>query len=410
MTEIVKTQGASQTRFALLWMNLAAEPLVALYTLIPFLLRKEFGCSLFQLSLFFTLRPILSIFSFYWSAYLKEGKSRLVSNCVSACALAYFPFLFFPWVDQFWFLLFASAAYQLFSRAAIPSLIEVLKRKLPKAPRERTFSLLFVLNFVESGVLGIFFGGVLETHAIDWKVLFCLGALMGLSSLAFFSFLKVPSIPSEEKEDQPLVKRSLIQPWKESFQLMRQRSDFRYFQMVFMVGGSALMLMLPAMISYYADTLQLSYTNMATARFVFMAMGVAGSSFLWTKGLSRIPLLKLTIGVLFGFGLFPLALLMAQIDRGFLYLGFLIYGVAQAGSHLIWNLSGTLFAAAGENSSPYTRVNLLMNALRGAVMPLIGGFLCDFIGPVSVLCLGAFLCLFGAQWLLRHSSRYILPV
>ena len=156
MAEANTSEGCRETRLALLWMNLAAEPLISLYTLIPFILRKDFGATMFQISLFITLRPVLSVFSFYWSAYLKEGKGRLMSNLVSASLLAYLPFLFFPWVENFWFLLFASGMYQLFSKAAIPSLIEVLKRNIPKKPREHVFSLYFILSFVESGLLRTF--------------------------------------------------------------------------------------------------------------------------------------------------------------------------------------------------------------------------------------------------------------
>lgn len=155
------------------------------------------------------------------------------------------------------------------------------------------------------------------------------------------------------------------------------------------------MLMAPALSVYYADTLALTHTNITTARFIFMAIGVAGSSLLWKKGLSLAPLSKLMRWVLCGFGLFPIALLLATIDLWFLYLAFLIYGVAQAGSHLIWNLSGTFFAG-DHDSSPYTRVNILMLGLRGAVMPLIGGVLCDLLGPIPVLFTGMFLCFYGS--------------
>jgi MFS family permease len=399
MAEFLSAQGCRNTRHALLWMNLASEPLISLYTLIPFILRKDFGSSVFQLSLFITLRPVLSVFSFYWSAYLKEGKGRLISNLVSASFLAYFPFLFFPWVGNFWFLLFASAMYQLFSKAAIPSLIEVLKRNIPKKPREHVFSVFFILSFVESGFLGLMFGGLLDSHAMDWKMLFFFASLIGLSSVLFFFRLRVPELPkSAESSD---VSASLAHPWRESFELMRKRADFAHFQAAFMIGGSALMLMAPALSCYYADTLALSYTNLATARFIFMAIGVAGSSLLWKKGLSHVPLLKLTLWVLVGFGLFPVALLMARIDLWFLYLAFFVYGVAQAGSHLIWNLSGTFFAAE-QDSSPYTRVNILMLGLRGIAMPLIGGLLCDLVGPTPLLLLGIFLCLFGSRFLFRQ--------
>ncbi|MEN9343614.1 MAG: hypothetical protein RLZZ453_401 [Chlamydiota bacterium] len=397
------TEDIRRTKFSLLWMNLAAEPLVALYTLIPFLLRKEFGSSMFQISLFLTLRPVLSLFSFYWSAYVKERKGHLVWNYVSASVLAYLPFLFFPWAGGFWFLLLASGLYQLFSKAAIPSLIEVLKRKLPKSVREKTFSLLFVLSFVESGILGLLFGGLLDTKSVGWSTLFCAGGLLGLTGLLFFSSLKVPVM---QEEKPPLT--HWTKPWKESFQLMRDNPSFAYFQKIFMFGGSALMLILPATSAYYADILQLSYTNVVTARFVFMAVGIALSSFLWAKGLSQVPILKLTVGVLCGFGLFPLCLLGTLWNPSFLYLAFFLYGVAQAGSHLIWNLSGTLFAG-GENSLPYTRANLLMHALRGAVVPLIGGFLCDLTSPIVVLALGATLCLYGAKVLWQKLPVQELP-
>jgi MFS family permease len=401
MAEGPSTQGCRNTRFALLWMNLASEPLISLYTLIPFILRKDFGSSMFQVSLFITLRPVLSVFSFYWSAYLKEGRGKLIANLVSASLLAYLPFLFFPWVDHFWFLLLASAMYQLFSKAALPSLIEVLKRNVPKKPREHAFSLYFILSFVESGLLGLMFGSLLDAHVISWEMLFFFASLIGLSSILFFSRLKVPELSGKPHPEKASV--SLAHPWKESFRLMRERADFAHFQTAFMIGGSALMLMAPALSSYYVDTLALSYTNITTARFIFMAIGVAGSSLLWKKGLSHVPLLKLTLWVLIGFGLFPLALLMAQLDLWFLYLAFFIYGVAQAGSHLIWHLSGTFFALEGD-SSPYTRVNILMLGLRGAVMPLIGGLLCDLIGPTPVLGLGIILCLFGSRYLFRRTK------
>jgi MFS family permease len=398
MAETQTFQECRNTRFALLWMNLAQEPLISLYTLIPFLLRKDLGATMFQVSLFITLRPVLAVFSFYWSAYLKEGKGKLIANLISASLLAYLPFLFFPWVGSFWFLLFASAMYQLFSRAAIPSLIEVLKRNVSKKPREHAFSLFFILSFIESGFLGLLFGSLLDAHLLDWKMLFFCASLIGLSSALFFFRLKVPVLESNARST---ALPSLVHPWRESFRLIRERADFAHFQGAFMIGGSALMLMAPALSSYYVDTLNLSYSNITTARFIFMAIGVAGASLLWKKGLSHVPLLKLTLWVLFGFGLFPIALLLAQIDLWFLYLAFFIYGIAQAGSHLIWHLSGTFFAL-DQDSAPYTRVNILMQGLRGAVMPLIGGLLCDLLGPMPILLLGTFLCLYGTHYLFRR--------
>lgn len=383
-------------------MNLASEPLISLYTFLPFILCKDLGVSTFQLSLFLTLRPVLSVFSFYWSAYLKEGKGKLVANLIGAAFLAYVPFLIFPFLGNIWYLLLASAIYQLFSRAAMPSLIEILKRNIPKQPREDAFSLFFLLSFIESGILGLLFGSLLDRQGVDWKILFATAALLGLSSILLFRKISVP-IRTEKKLEEG--SRSLLTPWKESLRLMQQRSDFALFQWMFMIGGAALMLMSPAFSRYYAQTLALSHTDMAMARFIFMALGVVSASYWWRKNLDKIPILQLTLWVLIGFGLFPLVLLLAQYHVAFLYLGFLIYGIAQAGSHLIWNLSGTLFCKEND-SIPFSRVNLLTVGLRGAIFPFVGGLLCEVCGQVAVLFLGMALCFVGALCL-RHRMRQL---
>lgn len=403
MDRILDSQkGCPRTRQALLWMNLAGEPLISLYTFLPFILCKDLEVGTFQLSLFLTLRPVLAVFSFYWSAYLKEGKGRLVANLIGACFLAYVPFLIFPFLGNIWYLLLASAIYQLFSRAAMPSLIEILKRNIPKEPRENAFSLFFLLSFIESGILGLVFGFLLDREGMDWRVLFSAAALLGLSSVLLFRKVSVPT----RGEDAAAGGGSLLQPWRESLRLMRERSDFALFQWMFMIGGAALMLMSPAFSRYYAQTLALSHTDMAMARFVFMALGVAGASYWWRKNLQKIPILQLTLWVLLGFGLFPLALLLAQVHVAFLYLGFLIYGIAQAGSHLIWNLSGTFFCAE-HDSIPFSRVNLLTVGLRGAIFPFIGGLLCELCGQVTVLFLGMSLCFVGAALLKQRMKSYI---
>lgn len=162
------------------------------------------------------------------------------------------------------------------------------------------------------------------------------------------------------------------------------------------------MLMAPALTIFYAKTLALSHANITIARFVLMAIGVTFSSFLWKKGLSQIGINRLIMWVLAGFGFFPLVLLLAQWNLSFLYFAFFIYGIAQAGSHLIWNLSGTIFAGE-ESSAPFTTVNVLMVGIRGAIGPILGGFLCDILGPIPILCLGSILAFTGI-WAMGISS------
>src|SRR3990170_3093024 len=115
---LTKSKGCFRTRLALLWMNLSSEPLIALFASLPFILRKELGASAFQLALFTTLPPVIALFSFYWGAQLSYTKNRLRPNLITAWILARLPFLFFPFIHNFWLFLGAAALYQLFNRAS----------------------------------------------------------------------------------------------------------------------------------------------------------------------------------------------------------------------------------------------------------------------------------------------------
>lgn len=394
--ETPKSTTCPETKRALLWMAISSEPLSALYTLLPFILRKDLGASLFELSLFACLRPLLSVFSFYWGARLRYRKDHLLSNLIGASILSATPFLLLPFCQNIYFVLFAAAMNQLFTRAGTPALIEILKRKIPKKPREHLFSLYYIISFIESGILGLCIGKILDLNATCWTLLFFLAALVHLSSV----FVQMRVKLAKEDEPKEVPKHALIHPWQESFALMRKRKDFAHFQLSYMIGGFALMLMYPAQQVYFADILSLSHTEVTTARFIFMAVGVAISSLFWKKGLEKLHIHKCCRWLILLFGAFAINLLLASFSAGFFYMAFLIYGVAQAGSHIIWNLSGTIFAEE-QDSAPFTGVNLLMVGLRGAIAPLLGGQLCYLLGPMPVILISATLCFLGAR-LLQH--------
>ena len=95
------------TKFALIWMNIFNEPFVALYSLILFILRKDLNASAFQISIFVTIRPVIALFSFYWSSNLSKRKNKLVSNLMGAWVLARLPFVLLPFFPNVWYLIFA---------------------------------------------------------------------------------------------------------------------------------------------------------------------------------------------------------------------------------------------------------------------------------------------------------------
>ena len=73
------------------------------------------------------------------------------------------------------------------------------------------------------------------------------------------------------------------------------------------------------------------------------------------------------------------------------------------------SLSGTFFCA-DQDSAPYSRVNLLMVGLRGAIFPFVGGLFCDLYGQVTVLCMGMLLCFVGAAVMHKSVKKYSLDM
>ena len=136
-----KQGSCEKTKNSLIWMSLSNEPFVVLYAILPFIIRKDLGASLVQLSILASLRPVLSIFSFYWSANLTRQRHLLRSNLIGAWLLARLPFLFVPWINDAWYIIFCCGVYELLNRSGNPALIELLKVNLQKDPGERIYNL-----------------------------------------------------------------------------------------------------------------------------------------------------------------------------------------------------------------------------------------------------------------------------
>lgn len=168
------------------------------------------------------------------------------------------------------------------------------------------------------------------------------------------------------------------------------------------------MFVTPSLTIFYVDHLQLPHSSVVTGRSILMGAGIVLSSQIWKSILSKERVPELTQWVLIGFAFYLISMMLAQVHMSYFYISFLFYGIAQAGSHLLWNLSGILFSA-DQDSSPFSRLNILMLGLRGAVAPGLGGLLCGILGPMPVLAVGSILCLIGALYMRLSKSHAVMP-
>ena len=162
------------------------------------------------------------------------------------------------------------------------------------------------------------------------------------------------------------------------------------------------MIAMPA-IPAFLSNLEISYTELFLSMGVLKGFGFISTSALWAGAIRRFPLPLVSGAVFCFFALFLGCLLLAIFDPLFILAAYAIYGIAQAGSHLIWNLSGPIFSGK-ETSFQYSSVNILAIGLRGIIGPPLGGLLAQFVSPEVAIATGLAVG-FGAVWYIVSSHR-----
>jgi MFS family permease len=396
------TAASKKTRLALFLSGLLSEPLVGFIAILPFILRKDLHANGFEIALFNMVKPVVALLSFYWGASLWRQQEKLRSNWMGASLLARLPFLLFPFVDQVGFFILGAAVFHFFQKGGMPAQMEILKRNVPQGIRETVFSWSSALNFLFGALIGLSLLPWTDSNMGDWKMLFFWGGFVGLLSLILQARVPVETTDfSSETKSNPL-----LTPWKDSWSLLKQRRDFARFQIGFMFGGVGLMLTMPALVLYAADDLGVTHTDVIMSRFVWMGLGFVISTPFWRRSMSFEGLFKLTAAANLLFALATLAWIGASNYSFLFFVAYFLYGIAQAGSHLSWNLSGPLFAGK-EQSSLYSTVNILTVGLRGLIIPWLSIILCSTIGTIPVMWLGAAFCLSGFVYLISQKTAVV---
>ena len=399
----------SKTRIAYTWTRILNTPFWAIYTLLPFIMCKDLQATPWQIACIVSLKPIVSLFSLYWSSQIRKRRDRLISNIVWAGILGHLPFLLIPWISHPWYLVFASAIYMLFHRGVNPAWMEVLKVNVPEDARKEVFAYGSAVYHVGGAFLAIFIGWVLDDSYQSWRWLFPLTALFSLGSILFQSTLPIKQINSNASLAIPpafTFKEQFQKPWREAWELLKQRPDFFRFQIGFMLGGGGLMLWQPALPKFFFETLQLNYKELTIAMTLCKSIGYCLALPFWTRAMNKMDIFLFSSIVTAIAALFPLGLMAAQWNLVWLYAAYLLYGMMQAGSELSWNLSGPIFSKL-EDSSTYTGVNVVTIGLRGCIAPPLGGFICNLTNAAVVLLMGGSFCLLATwqMYLLRQSEK-----
>jgi len=365
------------------------------------MLSAHFGASALQISILTTLRPLLAVCAFYWGSMLLFRPELLRFSLVSATALATSFFVFAPCADSIWYFIVAESCFVLFWRAANPSQMEILKLNLDKGARETIFSKALSISHGSGMIIGPLLGLYLKFSPELWKELFAVMAILYGASAWIKSYFYVPPPPSAPKIKMSF-KEAIITPWKDSLRLLKNNRLFAKFQLGFFIAGSGLMFAKPS-IPGFLTSMNLSFLEIFSLFTLLEGLGFILTSSLWAKYLQRAGVHATSCLVLTCFSLQPLLLIMPVNGALFVFFAYFFYGCAQAGSRLVWHLSGPLLCG-NESSSQYSSVNILAIGVRGAFVPLMGAGFAQAFGPEASLFV-SFLCMVGGAFYLYRVTK-----
>lgn len=387
------------TAVAYLITRVLDTPFWGIFNLLPFILYKDLHVTPFQLAFMIALKPTTALFSSYWTHHHGQSSPRFARTIAVARRLAFLPFFLFPLIDNAWYVIASFGLFMFFQSGMMPLWMELLAEQVSKEKRESIFSYAQTFGYLGAGILPFLLGWVLDEWEGAWRWLFVGAASLGLT--AEFWLRRVPAQTSNRILTPP--SHPLLRPWKQAWKLLSFRRDYARFQINFMLLGSGLMILQPALPAFFIDRLNLSYVEMGVAITLCKGIGFACGSPLWLSWIRKVDLFKLGALISLLAVTFPILLLTAQYEYLFIYLCYLIYGVMQSGNELSWNMSGPIFAGK-ESSAPYSSINVIAVGLRGVIIPPLGAYLLADFGPVSAIIASSLLCLFAMQRMFLDSS------
>jgi MFS family permease len=376
-------------------------PLFALFGLIPFIMYRDLGASPLPITLVVAMRPIVAVFSSYWSHRLTSGLDHVRGNLVGATLLGLVPTLFLWLYPTIWGFIGAYALYVFAERAMIPALMEVIKQTCSREEQSKVVARGGIVMFASSALCPIFLSPLLDFLPGCWVWLFPILGVLSAIRIPLLFFLPVID---QKRKQTPF---SLLSPWKHAWGILKERPDFAHYQLIFFMGGLGLMIMHPALPEIIKGHLNFSYTEIATAVALFKGVGFVLATPFWTQRFPKTHIFTLCGWVTLMAGGSVALIFLALYYPPSIFMAYLLYGVMQAGSQLSWQMGGPLFSPL-EDSSSYTSINVALVGVRGCVGPFIGGFLCSVWGPQHALIAGMLFCFLGA--FSAFIGRYRVPL
>lgn len=372
-------QYSQHTHLLYLIQRLFWSPLEAMFTLLVFIVSKDANATPLQLTILIASKPLVSFFSSYISLYIANKTDRIKSYLTLLNSLAGIPCLFFPFVQNTWYIVLAFILFTTASRASFPAWTEILKCNIGLKNMATSISKGATINYVIILFLPFLLSFFMDRDKELWKFLFFFLAVFQATNLLALFFLKINPSSNFHQNSNMTINTHFHAIRK----VLMENTPFAKYLLVFGLGGAGIVSAQAAIPIYFNEVLHLSYVQLTTAVSLCKGISFILTSPVWAHYTSRISLYRINFFMNILTCLFFIFIFLANMHLEWLFLGYVMYGAMQAGCEISWNLSGPTFSRE-EESTLYSSLNLALVGLRGCICPFIGQAIFLYFGIQSL--------------------------
>ncbi len=393
------------TYHRLLRATLAASVCNGAFVLVSLTLKKTLEANNWYVALYSTLTFSMFLLGPFWQRFLRGRSSRGVLLALGA--IAYAPVLFVSIIGKNpGYFIFASVMPVFAAAAFVPIRNSVLAHNLADRERGRVLGYATACGVLLSAVVSLGCSKGLDNYPFAYRIILPVAGIAGFFSYAIYSRIKVRKYAPEEVAQAPGGRREGIlatfqKSFRDIFALLKSNPGFRRFERNFFLYGMGFIMCEPVIVIFLKESLDVSYTQAATALFVIPPLMTVLCYPLWGRLIDRFGPIRtaaLAYCILIAWALMMVATaIVAGIDdvrqyaMWVLYIGYAIKGMAMSGIDLVWNLGSLEFAKSGPGEkgrpgevSRFMSVHVFIVGLRGLVAPSLGvGLLVLFGAYVS---------------------------
>lgn len=348
------------------------SPLEAMYTLLIFIAAKELNVTPLQLAVLAGSKPISSLLAFYCSTSVTGKPQTFKKYLICINTLAALPALTFLFIENNWFFVASFAIFMVGLRAVFPVWTTLLKGSMSLEAMSGLQAKAISVQQVFTIFCPLLFGYLIDGDKEIWKYLF-----LGLGILQIFNSMVMLMLPLPNFLPQNLIESSsssLLSPmtqWRESWNILKKRSDFTHYLILFFCGGAGLVMMQSSLPLFFKNNLHLSYTTITLAISCCKGIALIASVKLWSNWVNKTSLFRFNFYINIVSCLFIGFILLSNYQTNFLFIAYLLYGAMQAGCELSWNMNGPIFAKDKE-STLFSSLNLPLIGIRGLICHSLG--------------------------------------